>query len=96
MNSLEPSLKIRRLVIRCIRPPLIWDMLDKINDEVIALEVQNEDLRQANYDLVQRMNDVDLNEALDALQNLHSGNERYDRSQRIKLLIKHGRIKEAE
>ena len=38
----------------------------------------------------------DMNELLDALQNLHSRNERYDRSVRIKLLIKHGRIQAPE
>ena len=55
MSHLEPSLKIRSLVIRCIRPPLIWDKLDKINDEVIALEVQNEELRQTNEHLLMEL-----------------------------------------
>ena len=36
--------------------------------------------------------DKEKEELLDALQNLHSRNERYDRSVRIKLLLKHGRI----
>ncbi len=38
----------------------------------------------------------DLDEALDAIEYVHSGqNERYARGLRIKLLIKHGRIKES-
>ncbi len=38
----------------------------------------------------------DLDEALDAVEYVHSGqNARHARSLRIKLLIKHGRIKES-
>ena len=38
----------------------------------------------------------DMIELLDALQNLHSRNARYDRARRIELLIKHGRIQAPE
>ena len=36
----------------------------------------------------------DIEELLDALQGIHNRNERYGRSVRNKLLLKHGRIKE--
>ena len=54
MNT--PSEEIKSLTDGKFRPPYIWGALDKINQSVISLEVQNEELRQRNEDLVTIVN----------------------------------------
>ena len=47
-----PSEGIRSLIDGKFLQPYIWGALDKINQSVISLEVQNEELRRRNKDLV--------------------------------------------
>ena len=56
MTQLNPSKKIKELVAGAFKPPFIWGALMRINQEVIALEVQNEELVKKNQQLVDQIN----------------------------------------
>lgn len=55
MNA--PSERIKSLVNHRIMQPAVWNFLTDINQSVISLEVQNEELRQQNEELVALIND---------------------------------------
>ncbi len=52
MTEKTPSERIRSLTDGKFKSPYIWGALNEINQSVISLEVQNEELRQHNDDLV--------------------------------------------
>jgi hypothetical protein len=56
MTEKTPSERIRSLVDGEFKPPYIWGALTRINEYVISLEIQNEELRQRNEDLVAIVN----------------------------------------
>ena len=51
-----PSDRIKSLIEHQIRPPAVWQYLGEINQSIIALEIENEGLQEANQGLVAAAN----------------------------------------